>query len=173
MPKRIDNLKEIILEEAKRQVMENGYSKTTIRSVAQGCNIGIGTMYNYFKSKDDLISSFMLDDWKNCVQEMTSLDTADAKQFLGRIQEILSGFATRYRKIFNDPEAIKSYASVFAERHVQLRAKIGSIIQPVCPRGKVSDDSFLAEHVAESILRWTMAGEPFDKQYEIIKLLIC
>ena len=62
MPKIIENIKEQIIEEAKRQLFENGYAKTTIRSVAKACGIGVGTIYNYFPSKEMLISAFMLDD---------------------------------------------------------------------------------------------------------------
>ena len=75
MPKIIENIKEQIIEEAKKQLFENGYSKTTIRSVAAACGIGVGTMYNYFSSKDMLISTFMLEDWKNCTLQMKKLDT--------------------------------------------------------------------------------------------------
>ena len=50
MPKIIENIREKILEEAKCQVMESGYASMTIRSVANACGVGVGTVYNYFKS---------------------------------------------------------------------------------------------------------------------------
>ena len=172
MPKRIDNLKEKIQEEAKRQVIRSGYSKMTIRSVAQGCRIGIGTMYNYFSSKDELITSFMLEDWRGCVGAMTSLECKDPEEFLRGIQGALDEFIRKYDRLFNDPDAIRSFASVFAQRHIQLRAKLGGIIRPVCENSKIEDKTFLAEYIAESILRWTMEGESFEKQYSIIKMLV-
>ena len=70
VPKIIENVREQLLEEAKRQIRENGYSKTTIRSVAGACRLGVGTVYNYFESKDMLIASFMLEDWMECLGEM-------------------------------------------------------------------------------------------------------
>ena len=63
MPKIIPNIREQLLNEAKKQIAEQGYSKTTIRSVANACNLGVGTVYNYFESKDMLIASFMAEDW--------------------------------------------------------------------------------------------------------------
>ena len=67
MPKIIPNIREQLLREAKRQLMEQGYGKTTIRSVANACNLGTGTVYNYFKSKDMLVATFMAEDWKACL----------------------------------------------------------------------------------------------------------
>ena len=51
MPKIIENVREQLLGEAKRQIAKKGYGKTTIRSVASACGFGVGTVYNYFKSK--------------------------------------------------------------------------------------------------------------------------
>ncbi len=48
MPKIIENLRERLLAEAKRQVMESGYANTTVRSIAKACGVGTGTVYNYF-----------------------------------------------------------------------------------------------------------------------------
>ena len=73
MPKIIENVREQLLCEAKRQIEKNGYAKTTVRSVALSCGIGVGTVYNYFKSKDMLIASFMAEDWLSCLEKMKHL----------------------------------------------------------------------------------------------------
>ena len=70
MPKIIANLRERILAEARRQIEEQGYGATTIRSIASACGVGTGTVYNYFESKDMLIASFMVDDWMRCLDRM-------------------------------------------------------------------------------------------------------
>ena len=71
MPKIIENIREKLLSEAKRQVMENGYSAMTIRSVAAACGVGTGTVYNYFPSKDMLVASFILEDWMLCMNDIS------------------------------------------------------------------------------------------------------
>ena len=43
MPKIIENLRASLLCEAKRQINELGYGQTTIRSVASGCGVAVGT----------------------------------------------------------------------------------------------------------------------------------
>ena len=55
MPKIIENLPERLAEEARRQIEESGFSAMTIRSVAAGCGVGVGTVYNYFPSKEAFI----------------------------------------------------------------------------------------------------------------------
>ena len=84
MPKIIENIREKLLEEAKRQVIENGQSAMTIRSVATACGVGTGTVYNYFPSKDVLVANFMLEDWMICIQAITqgTAEAGDAKAAL-------------------------------------------------------------------------------------------
>ena len=85
MPKIIENVREQLLAETKRQIAENGYEKTTVRSVAGACDIGVGTVYNYFSSKDMLIASFMLEDWKKCLLQMKQKSPEDKEIFLQNI----------------------------------------------------------------------------------------
>lgn len=172
MPKIIDNLKEQIQKEAMRQILSEGYSKTTIRSVAKGCNIAVGTMYNYFSSKDDLISSFMLDDWHLCVKKMTGIETDDCENYLHQLQGALNEFVRKYEKLFLDQDAQRVFASVLVERQMQFRKRFSDIIMPILENVNYEDKEFLSGHIAESIIRWTMADIPFDKQYSIIKKLI-
>ena len=60
MPKIIENLQEKLIHEARRQVQQKGYGSLTIRSVATACGVGVGTVYNYFASKDALVAAFIL-----------------------------------------------------------------------------------------------------------------
>ena len=172
MPKIIDNLKDHIQKEAMRQILTDGYSKTTIRSVARGCNIAVGTMYNYFSSKDELITSFMLEDWRICVNKMTSIKTDDPEIFLREFHDALNEFVRKYESLFLDQDAQRVFATVLSQRQVQFRKKLAGFIACVSEKSSYEDKEFLAEHIAENMVRWTMAGVPFEKQYSIIKMLI-
>ena len=94
MPKIIANIREKLLEEAKKQVLEQGYAAMSIRSVASACGVGVGTVYNYFESKDILIANFMLEDWFMCKRDIeTGCKEADnPEEALRSVYEGMRGF---------------------------------------------------------------------------------
>ena len=164
MPKIIENIREQLLAEAKKQIAEVGYKNTTIRSVAGACKVAVGTVYNYYRSKDMLIASFILKDWLECIDSIAAQPKENRKYYLQYIHISLKKFAIQYNSLFTDTEAKESFSAVVTERHIQLRSQLASLILPVCAR----DDSFLAEYVAEALLTWTMAGKSFESIYALL-----
>ena len=167
MPKIIENLKQRLLEEAKRQVEELGYTEVTIRSIAKGCGVGVGTVYNYFPSKETLIASYLLQDWALCVDVIrdTAARAEEPKPVLLCIHQQLLGFASRHEAIFQAEAAAAGFAGSFSRYHDMLR---GQLAQPL---HKFCDSDFAAQFVAESLLTWTMGGKTFQQIYEILKKL--
>ena len=164
MPKIIENIREQLLSEAKKQIAEVGYKNTTIRSVAGACGVAVGTVYNYFKSKDYLIASFILEDWLECIKIISAQPKENRKFYLEFIHISLRKFAHQYNFLFSDEAAKQAFSSAFTERHILLRSQLASLILPICAR----DDEFLAEYVAEAILTWTMAGKSFESIYDLL-----
>lgn len=162
MPKIIENLREELLAEAKKQIAERGYKNTTIRSVAAECGIAVGTVYNYFKSKDMLIASFILVDWLECVRSIASRPKEDRREYLAFIHLSLCKFQEKYRTLFTDEDAMVAFSSAFNERHGQLRAQLADLIMPI------ADERFTAEFVAEAMLTWTTGGRTFDEIYTLL-----
>jgi AcrR family transcriptional regulator len=164
MPKIIENVRYQLMAEAKKQIAELGYKNTTIRSVATGCNIAVGTVYNYFKSKDVLIASFILQDWLEVVNSISAYPKESRKDYIEYIHTSLIKFETNYTGLFSDKDAQTVFNLAFSERHKQLRNQLATLILPIC-RG---DDMFLAEYVAEALLTWTMAGKSFKSIYALL-----
>jgi AcrR family transcriptional regulator len=48
---------------ARRMVLEKGYNKISIRDIAKECGIATGTFYNYFRSKQAIVSALLAEDW--------------------------------------------------------------------------------------------------------------
>lgn len=159
MPKIIENLPQRLLEEARRQIEESSFAAMTIRSVAKGCGVGVGTVYNYYPSKEALVASFMLDDWKNCVADIQSCaDKAqELEPVLHTVHEKLLLFMNQYDPVFHDESAAVSYTGSTSRYHSML------LTQLACPIRKFCRDDFTAEFIAEAMLTWTVAGKNFDE----------
>ena len=168
MPKIIENLKEKLIEEARRQILEEGYSAMTIRSVAKACGVGVGTVYNYFSSKEELVATFMLDDWKVCCGEIKTVadSSRDPETVLRCVYDQLIRFAREHRRVITDQAAVQSFQASFFHQHSILREQIAELLSGCLP-----EDAFLREFVAEALLSWTMSGKTFDEIMPIIKKL--
>ncbi|WP_347477115.1 TetR/AcrR family transcriptional regulator [Clostridium sp. Marseille-P299] len=57
--------KEEILEISRKLVIEKGLSAVNMRMVAKECGVAVGSIYNYFPSKSDLISATIENVWKD------------------------------------------------------------------------------------------------------------
>ena len=49
-----DDIRERILDAARRQFARKSYAKTSMREIAREAGIGVGNIYNYFPGKDEL-----------------------------------------------------------------------------------------------------------------------
>ena len=152
MPKHIENLREALVTEARRQVLESGYSAMTIRSVAKKCGVAVGTVYNYFESKDALTAEFMLEDWQICRAEIEEQceNVHDDRSMLSVITESLEKFCREHEQLFSDPDARSSYISVSSGKHTLFRDEIADMVAFFCKA--VSPSSFTAKLVAEGII---------------------
>lgn len=167
MPKIIENLESKLIEEAKRQIEESGYGAVTIRSVAKACGVGVGTVYNYFSSKEDLLAVHMLGDWNSCVAAIHAVSTySDSPAPVAHcIFDQLVAYAKRHQTIFRDEAAAAAFAGSFGKYHKLLRSQLASPLRKFC------SSDFTAEFIAESLLTWTMAGKDFHEIYGMIDKL--
>jgi AcrR family transcriptional regulator len=170
MPKILEGVRENLLREAQKQILENGYARTTIRSVATACGLGVGTVYNYFPSKDMLIASFVVEDWYRVMEQMKSTSAECPKMYLSCIYHALLDFAKNHQALFQDADAAKVFSSAFSQRHVQLRGQLADLMTPLC-EGR-ENASFLAVFMAEAMLTWTMAKVPFDTLYSVLEKIL-
>ena len=164
MPKIIENLPQRLAEEARRQIEESGFSAMTVRSVAKGCGVGVGTVYNYYPSKEALVATFMLTDWNACIEAIRRCaeESATLEPVLKTMHCQLRLFMDQFDSIFRDEGAAASYNSAMSRYHSLLRSQLANPIQKFCR------DDFTAEFIAEAMLTWTVAGKNFDELKSIL-----
>lgn len=166
MPKIVENLRETILEVARKQIIENGYSKVTMRSIAKDCKIGLGTIYNYFESKDIIIATYMAEDWNVCLNNIKS-DIMNKKPILEVIYYGLLKFIEDHNKLFSDEKAGLSYATNVIKWHPIFRKQIADLILEKC-----QCDIFLSEFIAESLISWSMEKKEYSLLSPILESLL-
>ncbi|TYR80464.1 TetR/AcrR family transcriptional regulator [Priestia megaterium] len=90
---------------------EKGFDATTIPMIAKTANVGAGTIYRYFKSKDDLVNELFqryVSEFLTCIQNGFSNQTTGFRE---RFHYIFNGMV-KFRK--NHPHALS-----FIKKHSQ------------------------------------------------------
>lgn len=168
MPKIIENLSTALVAEARRQMAEAGYSAMTVRSVAAACGVGVGTVYNYYPSKDALVAAFMLEDWRRCLDtiDAAAQDAREPAPVLRCIYDQLRAYIHTYHSLFHDKNAVQSFAAAFGRYHGQFRATLAHPLEKFFP-----GDPFLPEFIAEALLSWTMEGKGYGDIDPVLRKL--
>ena len=150
MAKIIDNLYFNIQEVGKKILLEDGYKKMTLRLVANKCNIATGTVYNYFKSKDQLVATIMFKDWKNMIDVTVPklLNVDSSIDGLKLVFKMIKDYTAIYQKAWLD------YGGSLIgqdERHNILIKQLNDLIRPLFR----DDDSinFISEVLLYSAIR--------------------
>ena len=78
--------KEEILKAGREIVATKGLKEINMRSVATKCNIALGTLYNYYANKDDLLLSVIESIWR----DIFHLKSYNSNSFIDFVEYIIS-----------------------------------------------------------------------------------
>lgn len=109
MPKTIEDPRQEILKQAKMIMVNEGYKGLNMRTVAKKCNFAVGTIYNYFPTKDDLLAQLMADYWEEYYGVLGKVDQEDL--------DLLS----KLRKIY---EQLELFLNTFLETWLKMNRDI-------------------------------------------------
>ena len=59
MQKKKDNIYNSVLDSARKEFFEKGFSGTNMRTIAKKAGVGLGNIYNYFSSKDEIFQEVL------------------------------------------------------------------------------------------------------------------
>lgn len=154
MPKLIENLRERLLACAREILLSDGYDHLTIRDAAKRCDVAVGTVYNYFPSKDVLVASIMLEDWMQALSHMQREAEASACALDG-LQAVfagVAGFASIYHSAWAQYTARMNATPILRERHGLIVGQLTAIIRPLCERFHCLFHPSLPAFLAETLL---------------------
>ena len=167
MPKIIENIRERAIEEAGKELLENGYADLTIRRIAGKLGIGLGTIYNYFPSKEYLVASVMLEDWQKLAEEFEESHSGQpAPEVLAGLFGMVHDFSLRYAPAWKEYEEHGSSRSMIGRYHSRLVEQLSGWIRQALPSDQDMREPYLVNFLAEIILRF--GSEP-DCSYEMIE----
>lgn len=109
-----------IINAAKKVFLERGFRGATMEAIAEECELSIGTLYLYFKNKDDLYSALNAGPLSFLDREMSAIvgdETLPVEDKLRR------AWAALHRNFLSDPTA------TLAVLHIQLEDSL-SILSP-------------------------------------------
>jgi AcrR family transcriptional regulator len=98
MPKILNNVKDDICRVTRQMMADEGYENLNVRSVAGKCGIGMGTIYNYYHSKEEIVAEIVLEDWNVILRRMDQANRvgrepmARLESVFGLLQEFIVGF---------------------------------------------------------------------------------
>jgi len=102
----IENPQQLILNKAKEILYNEGYIKLTMRNVSKACDIALGTIYNYYPTKKDLVIEMMTEYWHEYINKTQVIVNSDYTFYdkLKIIFEDLSIFLKTFKEVWLKPE---------------------------------------------------------------------
>lgn len=168
MAKHISNVRDRIFAVSKKHLFEKGYTGLTLREVAAKSGIAVGTIYNYFTSKDMLVATIMAEDWLLSINRLEEVctSTATVEQGVRAIYQAIVGFVIKYEPIWNDYNGVPKS---FTKRQVMLRRQLSDLLADLLILHGHKEDLALCHLLTETILSCAM--QP-DIAYEPLATLI-
>ena len=175
MPKIIEDLRENILRVSKRILLNADYHTLTIRRVAAECHVAVGTVYNYFESKDMLVASIMLDDWLKMLDN-ASLASSQADTVIDGLQaayRAISCFTRLYENAWAQNGTHSQTNEMLRTRHSLLLQQIVNIITPLLERFNCLFTEGLPVFLAEALLSTAIHSDlSYEQMQPILQKLL-
>lgn len=104
MPKIIENIRETLLEKGKEMLLTGSFAEFNMRSLARNCNFGLGTVYNYFTSKEELAYHIFKQDWEQTLALVDTMKESGLplREKLRQVYTSLEIFIGQYMEIFRE-----------------------------------------------------------------------
>ncbi|MBI9051916.1 MAG: helix-turn-helix transcriptional regulator [Anaerolineaceae bacterium] len=98
MPKILTDIQNTILTSAENLFNQRGFQQTDMREIAVHAQIAVGTIYHYYKNKQDLFMHVMAHSWHQTIQNLEKISQGDItpeQKLINMLNELSRGMANR------------------------------------------------------------------------------
>lgn len=127
------DLKNNILNVSRELFITKGYKATTIRHITEKAGITIGSLYHFYRDKEDLFSHIVIDNFREIVQVSDNLLGAEADGILK--------YAFRFALEMKVIDLSEIVAELYLEAHMSWRI-MSSLITLFLPFGRTIFDPY-------------------------------
>jgi AcrR family transcriptional regulator len=156
MRKKDETLRETLLACARALAENEGIDAINIRSLAQKAGVAIGTVYNYFSNKNDILLALTEEFWSQTLTEMQTAITADS--FCGQLEEIFAFLKKRIdRSAGKLMGSLEKVEAAGRQRMISMQADlekdlIRRMVQDTQIRAGIWDEVFTREAFARFLM---------------------
>ena len=182
--RRKSDLRARIVSTALELFSKHGFSEVTVEHIADVADVGKGTIYNYFQTKEDIVVAFMVDVERKVQARLKKIIRPDVSLeailnefvlFQLRVKQPYYPFVTvLWGKIFN---RTKKAFPCFSERQMLGAPPIGAVFKALQESGRIRQDvdvlglvlAFKTVQLGITGL-WAMEGPPFHETEKVVHL---
>ncbi len=115
-----------ILETAERFFLTEGYESTSIQGIIDAIGIAKGTFYHYFKSKEELLREWLLEEISTVIEMLESIVNDNSLNVIERLTKMYSKAAEW--KLSKKSLVIPAVAVFYDDKNIVLREKLNKLV---------------------------------------------
>ncbi len=164
MPKILPNLHEEILMVGRDLLDESGYQEFSMRAVAAHCGIGVGTLYNYFPSKQQMVAAILRADWEVHLRRMAQIarqSMPERERLLGLYGEMCAFMRGKHSMLMHElPQSMDcdEVRGALAQRSVVRRQVIDTVALVLTNRSR-DQQEWLADCISRLFMSYSAGAE--------------
>ncbi|MGO8693203.1 MAG: TetR/AcrR family transcriptional regulator [Rectinemataceae bacterium] len=116
-----------VLDSAKRAFAAKGFAGTNVNLVAEAAGISVGSLYQYFRTKDDLFLA-LIDEFHLLLESTLNEIFASESSFFGRVEAVLRAAV---RSSLEDPDLVRLYIACTTDELAFLSERLSNRIEGI------------------------------------------
>ena len=174
-----EDIRKNILQEARKEFLDNGFKNASMRNIAKNTGVGLSNIYNYFKNKNEILEEVlkpllqafdkMLE--KHNSTEYISLDIFISKDYQQTQINKFVDLIFKYRKelkllLFKvDGSSLENFKEEYTNRHTEIGLEYLSKMKEKYPQVNITISDFFIHTISSWWL--SIIGEIVSHELEV------